>query len=986
MTRASATAEVRLGGTCSLSCAPCDCRQPRTDDPTLARTLSGGGRRIVLRGAATTNPLLASVVDGARRAGFGEVVVRTHAVGVTEAEARRLRDLGVDRAIVPIFSHVARVHDRIAGRDDALVGALLGMRALHHVGVAVEVEVPLLAARLQRPDRVVELAKRAVPELRAAHFHIVRSALPSALAPAAWDGQGATVLASALHACRSLDVHAELGGVSAVPLCALREHPDLHDAFSLAPRGRSNAIDGCVRPDATCGRCAVRRSCPGVAQSYAAAHGTQGIVPYAARPRGLYPSAAGRRRRHTPEQWLASRDAERLVLRPTVNCNQDCTFCSANETSSNVWPDPGLMRRQIARAARRGVRLVSFSGGEPTLTPELESYVEVASRLGVPAVELITNGVLLNPKRVQRLRAAGLTHAFVSLHGHSEEISRLLTLKDGDWERTVRAVDLLVESKVLTALNHVINAHNARHLERFVRFAAERWGGIPLISFAFVTPQFRALQNIGLMPRMSDVMPDLARAMGAALELGQPVVVGSRQGIPPCVLGGYAPWSDLFGIVNEAVSEDRHQKVRAPGCDDCRYTRYCLGVWRAYADRYGLDELRPIEGAPFGPEDVEEFQRWRAAGSLSWGMPGSFEEAWPPSRSLDAERDPPWRDVEQVVPSRVHLPLVAPARSRPVRLALIGTGHRAARIAREALAVSGLAIEAVASPHASDADLRDFGSCPSFTSLADVLDDVRPDGVIIAAATDAHHELATAALSRGVPVLMEKPLTSTLPQAEELVALVERSGVALMPAHNVLFAHGLERFFGVAASDVTMTKRTTPSSPDAPRAWSRGAVYETLYHVLVLAGRAAGGGAARVLDVQHRGVSTLERLRLRLAYPALDVNLLVDFTAAEDSLEIEKGSGDSIAARWSRVGRDVMLTLGGTTQAVERRGSEIGAMLLDFRAVVIGEREASVGAREGLDVMLTARAVLDALETAGAPLERRGGPRHASSRAFRERL
>ena len=43
------------------------------------------------------------------------------------------------------------------------------------------------------------------------------------------------------------------------------------------------------------------------------------------------------------------------MLRPTVNCNQDCTFCSANETSSNVWASREEMLRAIARTARRGI-------------------------------------------------------------------------------------------------------------------------------------------------------------------------------------------------------------------------------------------------------------------------------------------------------------------------------------------------------------------------------------------------------------------------------------------------------------------------------------------------------------------------------------------------------------------------------------------------------------------------------------------------------
>ena len=53
----------------------------------------------------------------------------------------------------------------------------------------------------------------------------------------------------------------------------------------------------------------------------------------------MYEQRTTRRRVWSDEQRQAARKVDLLVLRPTVNCNQDCTFCSANETSGNVWSD-----------------------------------------------------------------------------------------------------------------------------------------------------------------------------------------------------------------------------------------------------------------------------------------------------------------------------------------------------------------------------------------------------------------------------------------------------------------------------------------------------------------------------------------------------------------------------------------------------------------------------------------------------------------------
>lgn len=70
------------------------------------------------------------------------------------------------------------------------------------------------------------------------------------------------------------------------------------------------------------------------------------------------------------------------------------------------------------------------------------------------------------------------------------------------------------------------------------------------------------------------------------------------------------------------------------------------------------------------------------------------------------------------------------------------------------------------------------------------------DGVVIAVPTDAHYACARQSLEAGKHVLLEKPITRTLEQADELIALAQAKGVHLVPAH-------VSRFFPefVAARD-----------------------------------------------------------------------------------------------------------------------------------------------------------------------------------------
>lgn len=74
---------------------------------------------------------------------------------------------------------------------------------------------------------------------------------------------------------------------------------------------------------------------------------------------------------------------------------------------------------------------------------------------------------------------------------------------------------------------------------------------------------------------------------------------------------------------------------------------------------------------------------------------------------------------------------------------------------------------------------------PSYTDYHDLFDKV--DAVSIAATTQKHYEIAKAFLERGIHVLLEKPITETIQQAEELIKLAQKHHAKLQVGH-------LERF------------------------------------------------------------------------------------------------------------------------------------------------------------------------------------------------
>ncbi len=98
---------------------------------------------------------------------------------------------------------------------------------------------------------------------------------------------------------------------------------------------------------------------------------------------------------------------------PMRRCNLSCAYC--NEYDSTSKPVPlAVMQERIDHLARLGTTIITISGGEPILYPELDELIGYIRSKGI-ITGLITNGYLLTAERIQRLNRAGLDHMQISI-------------------------------------------------------------------------------------------------------------------------------------------------------------------------------------------------------------------------------------------------------------------------------------------------------------------------------------------------------------------------------------------------------------------------------------------------------------------------------------------------------------------------------------------------------------------------------------------
>ncbi|HSS96695.1 MAG TPA: radical SAM protein [Terriglobales bacterium] len=98
---------------------------------------------------------------------------------------------------------------------------------------------------------------------------------------------------------------------------------------------------------------------------------------------------------------------------PVRRCNLACTYCNEFDDFSPPVPIETMYQR-IDKLAELGTSLVTISGGEPLLHPELDDVIRRIRKHGMVA-GLITNGYLLVPERIERLNRAGLEWLQISI-------------------------------------------------------------------------------------------------------------------------------------------------------------------------------------------------------------------------------------------------------------------------------------------------------------------------------------------------------------------------------------------------------------------------------------------------------------------------------------------------------------------------------------------------------------------------------------------
>lgn len=245
-----------------------------------------------------------------------------------------------------------------------------------------------------------------------------------------------------------------------------------------------------------------------------------------------------------------------------------------------------------------------FTGGEPTIHPDLIECVRFARLLGYREIQIQSNGRNFAKRAyVEELIAAGVTEFGPSIHGFRAETHDRLVHALGAWDDVIAGIRILRELGQFIVINSVITSDNFREMPALASLLVRL--GVNQYQFAFVHILGTADRyKERIVPRKSEIMPYVRKALDVGREAG---VICMTEAIPFCLMQGYEWAIAEYNFMPETTVIDAEfrmdsyadyrwteGKAKRAECKTCSKNTICEGPWKEYPEIYGWNEFIPI--------------------------------------------------------------------------------------------------------------------------------------------------------------------------------------------------------------------------------------------------------------------------------------------------------------------------------------------------------------------------------------------------------
>ena len=189
-----------------------------------------------------------------------------------------------------------------------------------------------------------------------------------------------------------------------------------------------------------------------------------------------------------------------IALNLTRRCNLNCAHCYL-DAGCRESDDRGELSTAEVKgllhdiAAQSDETMVVFTGGEPLLRSDLTDLVAHAHGLGLMSV-LGSNGLGLNDRRVNALKAAGLQGVGISLDSLEPVDHDAFRGLPGSWEQAMAAFDACRRNDLRFQIHFSVTDDTAHELDNMIAFAKDVGAFVLNVFFLVCTGRGEKVTNI----------------------------------------------------------------------------------------------------------------------------------------------------------------------------------------------------------------------------------------------------------------------------------------------------------------------------------------------------------------------------------------------------------------------------------------------------------------------------------------------------------
>jgi len=165
-----------------------------------------------------------------------------------------------------------------------------------------------------------------------------------------------------------------------------------------------------------------------------------------------------------------------------------------------------------------------------------------------------------------------------------------------------------------------------------------------------------------------------------------------------------------------------------------------------------------------------------------------------------------------------------------LRVGVVGVGVMGANHARVFSGLPGVQLAGVADPDPQQRDLVTRVLGARAVEDLDGLLKLGVDAVTIAAPTHLHHEIALTCIARGIHVMVEKPIASSVEEGEDIIKAANRASVTLMVGHVERFNPAVQAIKEAIHGEEILSIAITRVGPFPPRMSNVGVVIDLAVH------------------------------------------------------------------------------------------------------------------------------------------------------------